>query len=73
MIERSAITLNNYEHLQFLDEKSKVFLEKVSVTNLIDCLSFSPDEIEHLMSSVPEYKHLERSELLRVFRNRGSD
>jgi len=68
--EKSTIGLNNYDKLQFLDQKSRLFLEQINVTNLIDRLSFTEVEISEMLDR-PEYKELNHQELLRVFRNRG--
>ncbi len=70
MIEKSSVALNNYDKLQFLDAKSRSFLEQINVTNLIDRLTFSEDEIKQVLSQ-PQYSHLTEQELTRVYRNRG--
>lgn len=71
MIERSKVVLNNYDKLQFLDEESRLFLEKINVTNLLDRLSFSQDELYDLISAQSDYRQLDPKNLIRVFRNRG--
>ncbi len=70
MIEKSTIALNNYDKLRFLDPAYRSFLEQINVTNLIDRLTFSEEEIERLVA-LPEYSHLNPEELTRVYRNRG--
>lgn len=71
MIEKSKVVLNNYDKLQFLDEESKLFLEKINVTNLLDRLTFTQDELCDLISAQSDYQHLDSKNLIRVFRNRG--
>lgn len=71
MIEKSKVVLNNYDKLQFLDEESKLFLEKINVTNLLDRLTFTQDELYDLISTQADYQHLDAKNLIRVFRNRG--
>ena len=71
MIEKSKVVLNNYDKLQFLDEESKLFLEKINVTNLLDRLTFTDEELYDLISTQTDYQHLDTRNLLRVFRNRG--
>lgn len=71
MIEKSKVVLNNYDKLQFLDEESKLFLEKINVTNLLDRLTFTQDELSELIASEMDYQHLDPKNLTRVFRNRG--
>ena len=70
MIDKSSIGLNNYDKLQFLDTESRNFLEKINVTNLIDQLSLSDNEISDILNK-PEYRQFDTAELSRVFRNRG--
>lgn len=72
MIERSKVVLNNYDKLQFLDEESRLFLEKINVTNLLDRLTFTQDELQDLISTQSDYQDLDTKNLLRVFRNRGN-
>ncbi len=71
MIEKSKVVLNNYDKLQFLDEESKLFLEKINVTNLLDRLTFTQEEIYDLISDQSDYQELDTKNLFRVFRNRG--
>lgn len=71
MIEKSNVVLNNYDKLQFLDEESKLFLEKINVTNLLDRLTFTPEELNDLIAGEADYQHLNTPNLIRVFRNRG--
>ena len=71
MIEKSKVVLNNYDKLQFLDEESKLFLEKINVTNLLDRLTFTQDELNELISGEVDYQQLDTRNLMRVFRNRG--
>ena len=70
VIEKSSVSLNNYDKLQFLDEKSRSFLEQINVTNLIDRLTFSEFEVLQLLEN-PHYCHLNKDDLMRVYRNRG--
>jgi len=70
MIDKSSVGLNNYDKLQFLDDRSRSFLEKINVTNLIDQLAFSDQEISDILSQ-PAYKGFKEEELSKVFRNRG--
>ena len=70
MIEKSAVGLNNYDKLQFLDQKSRLFLEQINVTNLIDRLSFTENEISEVLDR-PEYRKLDHQEVSKVFRNRS--
>lgn len=71
MIEKSKVVLNNYDKLQFLDEESKLFLEKINVTNLLDRLTFSQEELHDLIATESDYQQLDPKNLQRVFRNRG--
>ncbi len=71
MIEKSKVVLNNYDKLQFLDEESKLFLEKINVTNLLDRLTFTQEELYDLIAAQSDYQQLDTKNLIRVFRNRG--
>ena len=71
MIEKSNVVLNNYDKLQFLDEESKLFLEQLNVTNLLDRLTLTQQELHDLVATQSDYQHLDTKNLIRVFRNRG--
>lgn len=71
MIEKSKVVLNNYDKLQFLDEESKLFLEKINVTNLLDRLTLTQEELHDLIAAQSDYQGLDTKNLMRVFRNRG--
>ncbi len=71
MIEKSTVVLQNYNALTFLDASSKVFLERMSVTNLLDRLTWNENEIDTILDIVSDYQILSKKDLVKVFRNRG--
>ena len=54
-----------------LSEFIFLFLEKINITNLLDSLTFSDQEIMEIMHGQKEYQVLDYKELSRVYRRRA--